>query len=54
MYNIMTKLIFKRYYKNKDEAQNKVDVFYAIGRLTDDEYSELNVLIEKVYIEGIE
>lgn len=49
MYNIMTKLINKRFYKTRDEAQQKCDVFYAVGRITDDEYTELCALIESVY-----
>lgn len=49
MYNIMTKLINKRFYKTKEEAQQKCDVFYAVGRITDDEYTELCALIESVY-----
>lgn len=49
MYNIMTKLISKKFYKTKEEAQQKIDVFYAVGRLTDDEYTELSFLIEEVY-----
>lgn len=50
MYNIMNKLISKHFYKTKDEAQTKCDVFYAVGRLTDEQYSELCALIETTYI----
>lgn len=49
MYNIMTKLINKRFYKTREEAQQKCDVFYAVGRITDEEYTELCNLIESVY-----
>ncbi len=49
MYNIMTKLINKRFYKTREEAQQKCDVFYAVGRITDEEYTELCALIESVY-----
>ena len=49
MYNIMTKLINKRFYKTRDEAQQKCDVFYAVGRITDDQYTDLCALIESVY-----
>lgn len=49
MYNIMTKLINKRFYKTKEEAQQKCDVFYAVGRITDEEYTDLCALIESVY-----
>lgn len=49
MYNVMKKLIEKKFYKKAEEAQNKIDVFYAMNRLTNDEYAELSVLIEEVY-----
>lgn len=49
MYNIMTKLIDKRFYKTREEAQQKCDVFYAVGRITDEQYTELCALIESVY-----
>ena len=51
MYNIMTKLINKRFYKTKEEAQQKCDVSYAVGRITDEQYTELCALIESVYAE---
>lgn len=51
MYNIMTKLINKRFYKTREEAQQKRDVFYAVGRITDEQYTELCALIESVYAE---
>ena len=49
MYNIMTKLINKRFYKTREEAQQKCDVFYAMERITDEQYTELCALIESVY-----
>lgn len=49
MYKMMKKLIEKKFYKTADEAQNKLDVFYACNRLTDDEYSELTMLVETIY-----
>ena len=33
------------------EAQQKCDVFYAVGRITDEQYTELCALIESVYAE---
>lgn len=50
MYKIMKKLIEKKFYKTKEEAQNKLDVFYAVNRLTDDEYSELTSICESIYV----
>ena len=49
MYKMMKKLIEKKFYKTAEEAQNKLDVFYAMNRLTDDEYSELTMLVESTY-----
>jgi hypothetical protein len=49
MYKIMTKLINKRFYKTREEAQQKCDVFYAVGRITDEQYTDLCALIESVY-----
>ncbi len=49
MYNIMTKLINNRFYKTREEAQQKCDVFFAVGRITDDKYTDLCALIESVY-----
>ena len=49
MYNVMKKLIEKKFYKTSEEAQNKLDVFYACNRLTDEQYTELTTLIEETY-----
>ena len=49
MYSAMVKLINKKYYATAEEAQNKIDVFYACNRLTDEQYAELTALIEDVY-----
>lgn len=50
MDEIMKKLITKLYYATKEEAQEKCDVFFAVGRITDEQkYTELCALIEKVY-----
>ena len=51
MYNAMKTLINKKFYKTIDIAQNKLDVFYAANRLTDDEYLELTTLIQTIYTE---
>ena len=45
----MTELIDKRFYKTREEAQQKCDVFFAVGRLTDERYTDLCALIESVY-----
>ena len=45
----MKKLIEKKFYKTAEEAQNKIDIFYATNRLQDSDYTELSILIEEVY-----
>ena len=49
MYKMMKKLIEKKFYKTADEAQTKLDVFYAVNRLSDEEYSELALLVKTAY-----
>ena len=51
MYNTMKKLIRKRFYKTAEAALNKIDVFFAVGRLTDEQYTELDLLVQEVYAE---
>lgn len=51
MYNSMRKLILKKFYKTMQEAQDKIDVFFAVNRLSDEEYAELSALIQEVYAE---
>lgn len=52
MYKSMKTLIGKKFYKTAELAQKKLDVFYAVNRLTDDEYTELTALVETVYEEN--
>lgn len=49
MYASMKKLILKKFYKTAELAQQKLDVFYAANRLSDDEYIELSALVIEVY-----
>lgn len=51
MYNSMRKLILKKFYKTMQEAQDKIDVFFAVNRLTAEQYAELSALILEVYSE---
>lgn len=51
MYNAMKKLISRKFYKTAEEAQMKLDVFYAVSRLTDEEYAELTTLASTAYVE---
>ena len=49
MYNSMKRLISRKFYKTADDAQNKLDVFYAVNRLTDEQYTELTELVQTTY-----
>ena len=49
MYKSMKILIGKRFYKTSDAAQNKLDVFFAVNRLSQEEYEELTALVNTVY-----
>lgn len=49
MYKSMKILITRHFYKAGEIAQNKLDVFFACNRLSDDEYTELTALVETVY-----
>ena len=49
MYNSMKRFITRKFYKTADEAQNKLDVFYAVNRLTDEQYTELTELVQTTY-----
>lgn len=49
MYNSMKRLVTRKFYKTADEAQNKLDVFYAVNRLTDEQYTELTELVQTTY-----
>lgn len=49
MYKSMKTLITKHFYKTGEAAQKKLDVFYAVNRLSDDEYTELTALVATVY-----
>lgn len=51
MFNVMQKLISKKFYITQEEAQDKIDVFYAVNRLTDDQYVELTELVVASYAE---
>ena len=49
MYSAMKRLIARKFYKTADEAQNKLDVFYAVKRLSDEQYTELASLVTETY-----
>ena len=51
---LLKKLIVKKYYKEKIDIENKLNVFYAMSKISDEEYSELTLLVEDTYIEVTE
>ena len=51
MYKAMKILIGKKFYKDAETAQNKLDVFFAANRLTEEEYLELSAMVQDVYSE---
>ena len=50
MYSAMKRLISRNSYKTAEEAQNKLDVFYACNRLSDEQYTELTELVMTNYV----
>ena len=46
---LLDKLITKKYYATKEEIENKLNVFYAMSKITDEEYSNLTLKAEEVY-----
>lgn len=51
---LLKKLIAKKYYKEKADIENKLNVFYAMSKISDEEYSELTLLVEDTYEETVE
>ena len=49
--DLLKKLITKKYYKEKADIENKLNVFYAMSKISDEEYSELTLLVEDTYVE---
>ncbi|CZR95572.1 hypothetical protein CDFC105_72647 [Clostridioides difficile] len=47
VYNITKRMIEQKNYNTKDELQTKLDVFYAMNRIKESEYTELTNLLNK-------
>ena len=47
-------ILLKKYYKAKTDIENKLNVFYAMSKISDEEYSELTMLVEDTYAEIVE
>ncbi len=46
---LMTNLINKKFYSTKDKAIAKLDVYFAMNRISEEEYATLTLLAEEVY-----
>ena len=46
---LITNLINKKFYSTKDEAIAKLDVYFAMNRISEEEYATLTLLAEEVY-----
>lgn len=46
---LLENLIAKKYYTSKEEIENKLNVFYAMSKISDEEYSNLILKVEEVY-----
>lgn len=51
---LLENLITKKFYKNKEEVNAKLAVFYAVNQINDEEYTALTLKVEEVYAEPIE
>lgn len=49
MYSAMKKLIEKKFYVTAEEAQEKLDIFFAVNRINAEQYAELTALIGEYY-----
>ena len=49
IYTLMSSLITKRYYATKEEATDKLGVYFAFNMLSAEQMTELALLAETVY-----
>ena len=52
LFKVLKNLIVNKYYSRKD-IQDRIDVFMAYNRITEEQYAELMNLIDEVYKENI-
>lgn len=50
---LMENLINKKFYDTKDEAIAKLDVYFAMNRISEEEYATLALLAEEVYAQEV-
>lgn len=49
MYKFLTDLISARYYKNRKQASEKVDICFAMDKLTTEQFVQLEMLVNEFY-----
>lgn len=47
----LKRLITKKFYKEKSEIDYKLNVFYATGKITAEEFTELTILLNDTYVD---
>lgn len=52
--DLLLKLIEKKYYEKEEQIENKLNIFYAMNKISDEEYSSLVLKAEEVYVEATE
>lgn len=50
---LMTNLIEKKFYDTKEDAVAKLDVYFAMSRISEEEYATLVLLAESAYSEPV-
>lgn len=50
---LMTNLIQKKFYTTKEEAIAKLDVYFAMSRISEEEYATLVLLADEIYAEPV-
>lgn len=49
--SIMENLINKKFYADKETAMTKLNVFFAVNEITEQDYTDLVLLLNNVYVE---
>ncbi len=49
IYELLKKLIEKKFYAEKESIERKLNVFYAMSKISDEEFAELTMLVEETY-----
>lgn len=48
LYNLLERMLKQDNYSTKEDFQSKLDIFFALGRITEEDYKKLsNMLNEK-------